>query len=292
MSHFDFYSGSYEGDHRVFLRSFCDALDFMSPEGRQSGFRGFAHRLDLYGPRREFAQFQWGAPHMPDLVHVRFSGWGTDRSAQVFRQLVPHHRVSRVDVADDFAGPGAFQQLRRVATRTARDFGVKRSRIVPGDAADGSTLYLGSRESVVFVRVYEKGKQVMREIGRGAAEVDGALLAADLRGHPIDTWARCEIEVKPKSHAKAELATVEPEQVWGCAEWAARLHRDLSGVSVPRVNVGSVYQADDLTRQTRALVSQYGNTLEQLHAQLGDWACVGKQLGDVLLEVRGTRRGH
>jgi DNA relaxase NicK len=198
-----------------------------------------------------------------------------------------------VDVAEDVCGPGAYGQLQRISARVARDHGLKRSRIVPDNPLSGRTVYLGSRTSTVFVRIYEKGKQVIAGVSSGAATVDAQQLGVDLQGHPLDTWARCEVEVKPKAHARQELVRLAPEQFWGCASWTADLYKDLSGSDVERINVGSVWQADDLTRTVRSMLNQYGRTLERLHADLGSWECVGLQLGDELAQLRSpSARGH
>ena len=153
----------------------------------------------------------------------------------------------------------------------------------------GGTVYVGSRTSPVFVRIYEKGKQVLGEVGAGALTVDAQQLGVDLKGHPIETWARCEIEVKPKAHARSDLAHLPAERFWGCSEWTASLYKNLSGSDVERINVGSVWQADDLSRTVRSMLNQYGRTLERLHSDLGSWECVGLQLGHELQELRNPK---
>lgn len=292
MSHFDWYSGSYRGDHSVIVRAVVANLDAYG-KGVRKGFHGFEKSLRLEADRGLACQVQWGGDLHGDLVHVAFSGWRSGEGAVLLRDVVPEHRVSRVDVAEDVCGPGSYSQLQRLSARVARAHNLKRSRIVPDNPIAGRTVYLGARTSPVFVRIYEKGKQVLGELEKGTLQVDPALLGVDLQGHPIETWARCEIEVKPKAHAREALARYEPEQFWGCSDWSARLYRDLAGVEVPRIRVGSVWQADDLSRTVRSMLKQYGPTLEKLCVQLGSWQCVGLQLGDELQQLRNPKpRGH
>lgn len=285
MSHFDWYSGSYHGDHADFVGAICERLRAGVDGGREKGRHGFAHALRLRGDRGLHALVQWGGELHGDRVHAAFSGSRAGDGAALFRELVPQHRVSRVDVAEDVVGEGALRELQRLSGKVARSHGLKRCRVVPDDAAGGETIYVGSRSSPVFVRIYEKGKQL-----KATGEmVDAAQLAVDLKGHPVDSWVRCEIEVKPKSHAKAAMSHLAAEAFWGTSPWSADLYHGLTGARVERVVVGSVWRPDDYTRTMRALVGQYGRFLEGLHSDLGSWSCVGLQLGDELAKAREAR---
>ena len=289
MSHFDWYSGSYRGDHHLVASAVCSDLGAFLAGPITKGRHGFASAARLQDDRGLSCTVQWGGDLHRDLVHVAFSGWRSGEGAQLLRDVVPEHRVSRVDVAEDVCGPGAYRQLQRLSSRVARAHGLKRSRIVPDNPMSGGTVYVGSRTSPVFVRIYEKGKQVLGEVGAGALTVDAQQLGVDLKGHPIETWARCEIEVKPKAHARSDLAHLPAERFWGCSEWTASLYKNLSGSDVERINVGSVWQADDLSRTVRSMLNQYGRTLERLHSDLGSWECVGLQLGHELQELRNPK---
>ena len=293
MSHFDWYSGSYRGDHRLVATAVCENIGAFLEGPISKGRHGFASKAHLQADRGLSCTIQWGGDLHGDLVHVAFSGWRSGEGASLLRDVVPQHRVSRVDVAEDVCGPGAFSQLQKLSSRIARDHGLKRSRIVPDNPMSGRTVYVGSRTSPVFVRIYEKGKQVLTSHARGATMVDAQQLGVDLKGYPIESWARCEVEVKPKAHARSDLAHLPPERFWGCSEWTSALYRDLSGSDIERINVGSVWQADDLSRTVRSMLKQYGRTLERLHADLGSWECVGLQLGHELSELHNPKpRGH
>ena len=289
MSHFDWYSGSYRGDPRrvgdAVLANMGAELSGPVSKGRH----GFERAARFAGPRGLACTVQWGGHLHGDLVHVAFSGWRAGDGAELLRDVVPEHRVSRVDVAEDLCGPGAYSELQKLSARVARDHGITRSRIVPDNPLSGRTVYVGSRQSPVFVRIYEKGKQVAAAISGGSSKVDAQQLGVDLKGHALQTWARCEIEVKPKAHARSELAHFPPESFWGCAEWTASLYRELRGVDVPRVKVGSVWQADDLSRLVRSMLAQYGRTLERLHHDHGSWCAVGNYLGDELQAIRNPK---
>jgi len=287
VSHFDWYSGSFHGDHAGFVGAVCERAG-ACVESREKGRHGFAHAVRLRADRGFHALVQWGGALHGDRVHAAFSGWRTNEGAELFRELVPWHRLSRVDVAEDLVGDGAMSELRRLSSAIARQHGVKRCRIVPDDEGAGETIYIGSRTSPVFARIYEKGKQLRAD----REHIDAAQLAVDLKGHPLEAWVRCEVEIKPKSQAKdPRLAHLAPDAYWGAAQWSADLFERLGGAHVERIRVGSVWRPDDYTRTVRALVGQYGRFLESLCDDLGSWACVGAQLGDEIAAARARKAG-
>lgn len=253
----------------------------------EKGRHGFAHAVRLRADRGFHALVQWGGEMHGDRVHAAFSGWRAGEGAALFRELVPEHRVSRVDVAEDVVGDDAMAELRRLSWSVARSHGLKRCRIVPDDDGAGETIYLGSRSSPVFARIYEKGKQLQQE--RGNEYIDAAQLASDLKGHPVESWVRCEVEIKPKSHAKAAMGHLAADEYWGASPWTQDLYKRITGAHVERVNVGSVWRPDDYARTMGALLDQYGRFLEGLVDDLGSWSCVGAQIGDELARRRKAR---
>lgn len=281
MSKFDWYSASYRGSHALVVGAVEEKLGGWV-EKAEKGRHGFENALRLRADRGFHAFTQWGGSLHGDLVHVAFSGGRSGEGAQLLRELAPGHRVSRVDVAEDIVGPRALAELSRLSARVARDHGVKRTRILPDNRDEGLTIYLGSRLSPVFGRIYEKGKQLKHS----DLQVDEVALNEELKGYPLESWVRCEIEVKPQSHAKGYVAGLSPEEVWGCSGWSADLFHQLTGIESPRVSVGAIWKADDLTRATAHLVEQYGATLRALRALEGSWPAVGALLGDM---VEGTK---
>lgn len=145
---------------------------------------------------------------------------------------------------------------------------------------------MGSRKSPVFCRIYEKGKQVLA----GREHVEAEQLPADLKGHNLSSWVRCEIEVKPKPRiAREALAGYSPDAVWGVSDWTNELREHLGSPSVERINVGSVWKASATERMWRSLMAQYGAFLEDQASDLGSWECVGLQASHELLELRKVR---
>lgn len=145
----------------------------------------------------------------------------------------------------------------------------------------GRTIYLGSRSSPCFVRIYEKGKQVLSQ----AHSVDLDSLRHEFRGNDLTHWVRCELEVKPKSNARGGLSHLEPDAYWGASRWTADLAQALTGDEYARIRIGSVHRATDAERTMRAMLTQYGRFLHSLRDDLGSWDCVGLQLGDELAKL-------
>jgi hypothetical protein len=96
----------------------------------------------------------------------------------------------------------------------AADHGLQLRKIgSPLDRTAGETVYIGSRSSTLFARIYEKGKA--ESAAYGGVGVDA-----------LEPWVRCELEVKPQKDMKAVAATMEPEAFWGCSDWTARLAQE------------------------------------------------------------------
>ena len=172
------------------------------------------------------------------------------KGAEFVKAVFPDHSCSRVDVALDFMeGPELFPTLCDWLVGYAKNSNPKMSVDYRGDwsnASKGRTLYIGSRQSAVFIRLYEKGFQ---QISQGNADAD-------------PDWIRFETEIKPeKKEGKINLATLTPEQCFG----ASRLLRDfvtmISGDNLEPVTVGKVRKMTDHDRSFNHMCHQYGKVL-------------------------------
>lgn len=218
------------------------------------------------------------------------SGADTPAFVEAVRALWPRHRVTRVDAAYDFKEGEPWDRLLELCEKVAHQLpdGTPRKRpIVTSTVGDwrtegsprGRTFYVGSQQSPVFARLYEKGKQM-----RGAFP--------DQAEKYSPGWVRLELEVKPQKQAKWDYATLSPEEVWGAAKWARQLHGDVFGGELVAAPVTFVRPADD-ARAWTYLLKQYGPLLLRRFdlARAGDpdaslealWAGIGLDLGRALM---------
>jgi hypothetical protein len=152
--------------------------------------------------------------------NVEASGEQAPALADLLRSKGPH-RVTRCDVAVDLYGQGVYRQLEAIGLAIAEQHRLKSQRIHhPLNEHLGSTLYLGSRKSPLFARIYEKGKADAAKYGHQDAD--------------LDPWVRLELEVKPEKEMKALASTLPPEAFWGCGVWTRQLAQEaLSMTSEP-----------------------------------------------------------
>lgn len=211
------------------------------------------------------------------------NAWASGEHTETFQQCVRRqwgsgrHYVTRFDAAEDFEQPGAFDRLQLAALSIADRLRLKVNHA--GDwhrAVDGRTIYIGSKKSDVFVRLYEKGKQLRAVVSKGAEDI-----SAD--------WVRLEAQVRPQKDARLVAASCTPEEAWGFSSWTRTLCAEVLAMDVPRVNM-HVWRESDDDRAFNFMVMQYGAMLRRLKGDLGDWACVGLQIGDAIEEAAKSRR--
>jgi hypothetical protein len=177
----------------------------------------------------------------------------SDRAIQgskFIRECFPDHQVSRADVALDFnEGPDWFNDFSRLLIDMANDAKPKLKLDFRGDwsaGRDGRTLYIGSRKSAVYIRLYEKG---IKEIQHGNVTA------------PRD-WVRFEAEIKPeKLDGKLMLSKMTPEQCFGSSRLLVKCSELVFGAKVEPVTVSKVRKMKDHDRSMAHLASQYGQIL-------------------------------
>lgn len=173
----------------------------------------------------------------------------------------------RADIAVDFDEPGVFDDLTRLLISTSQSHRLKKTCvgdwISPSDPK-GRTLYIGSRQSPVMARLYEKGKTLVDQ-------------RPDL--------ARLEIEIKPKRlAARRQYLTLSARDLAFCCSWSTSLFTSLSGVSYESSALppGTVHRDTDHHRAFTHMVRQYRSTIQrELDILGGDYMMLLKAiLGD------------
>lgn len=190
--------------------------------------------------------------------NIKATGGDAPKLAEVLKQGFPQHRVSRLDSCEDYHSEHAYEYLRQVGLKVAKACRVAVREITKPlpESDDGCTLYLGSPESAISGRIYEKGKQL--GIGR--------------------EWVRAELQVRPQKQVKGAVASLNAEQVWGLAKWSRTLAAELGKTDIQRVEV-QIYQPSDDERAYRHMLKQYGKILGKMLGTHGSWETVGAQIG-------------
>lgn len=196
--------------------------------------------------------------------HLVAKGYVAHDAHAVLRRVFPSHRVSRMDVACDMVGEGLYEQISGVLLDMHRFEGLK-TRTINHDVPEmGRTHYLGSRESVAMIRLYEKGKQERNQ------------------GQPfIEHHVRLELEVKPQKRPdKARWANVSLDDAWGAARWTKRLAEKVLSLDVQRIRRHPPMKRTDeetlqsVLQQHSRLIRRVGEdrVLELLHRMFSEGA--------------------
>lgn len=150
----------------------------------------------------------------------------------------------RADVCLDFVAPARFDDLVNKSVYIAKTHRLKTGTV--GDwiqKKDGRTLYIGSRTSPAFMRLYEKGKQL-------------------INGDP--SLVRLEIECKPKNFEARRHWFSQPAHLfWTYNKWVSDLAERVTGSEVLQSSVycGTVHRDPDHDRALHYMIKQYRNTI-------------------------------
>mgnify|MGYP003376034562 CR=1 FL=1 len=217
--------------------------------------------------------------------------------AEVLREEWPDkHKVTRVDATQDFHEFGSYERLRKVCKTVAKDHKLK----FPQYSDDinpkaGRTQYVGSPKSDYRCRLYEKGYQVIGDIPQvkqGKVRAEDIPTWADSTGQivNVDSWTRIELQVRPRhDDGKILASTLTPDQVWAMSPWTLELAKKALALNLEQVYIRQKRLSDD-EKAFRAMCSQYGNILERLRVDLGDWQSLGLTIGETIKEIRNDEK--
>jgi hypothetical protein len=173
------------------------------------------------------------------------------------------HNTSRVDSKFDLHG--SYDEIVGKAIAIAKRRKVKMSQT--GDwigATSGRTLYLGSRASATYIRIYEKGREDIT--------------------YAKDT-VRVEIEMKPPTPAgKAKASSLSATDCWGATPLSRELYEVLTGSYPAPVRVGrQVKTPSDLEERLMKMTLTYKTLLgDALKSLGGDADALGRVIGSAL----------
>ena len=179
-------------------------------------------------------------------VHVVSSGSASAEIATLLRTVYPDHRVTRADGAIDRVEAGGFDRVSGDLLRFAEAAGLTINQMGDWTRGQARTLYVGSRKSPVFLRVYEKGWKES--------------------GDP--DWYRIEVEVKPKGDARRDVARMSPFELFGTSRWLSDAAPLLGLSDLAHVPVGTLWKLSNEDRARAFLMRQFGQVLSRWRDEL------------------------
>ena len=223
-SRFDWYRGTVLADWKsviAWLTKHCLACIETGP-----GKNGYARRFE--GITVDGDRFTVDADGNNGAApSMTGSGENAPSIASLLRSLQWEHRVTRADSAIDVIGDGMWEELSTLIIGFAHERNLKLSTV--GDwlvesAPAGRTLYVGSRESIAYLRLYEKGKQL---------------------GDHTSTWVRAELEVKPDGSQREKASHATADDLWGYSKWARELAPLIMNGFTPNIVAASRHHSTD-----------------------------------------------
>lgn len=241
---FDYYGCNIPQPHAHVLAHLASQSERLGLVGQEESYgrNGYKRKVEFLTPDglRHLEVAYGGNPG----TYVRGSGCLAAPVAEIVRAWSPDHKVSRFDVCLDVSGQGLFSEMKALALGVAAECGIKTSlRTDPLHPEQGETLYLGSRNSPMFGRIYQKGHE---QDARGNKGQDLNLV-------------RYELEVKPQTRDKAAFSKISPDEAAGYARWSRQLVKALTEMDVTPIQRAKVLQNDFWTVAQHGLYS-YGNS--------------------------------
>lgn len=168
---------------------------------RRSGWRGFEQSSDLCLDDMHVGLLAFGGENQKGWVSVNISGRGCEwvedwQKAEAAIAELPGYETRRVDIALDTYKREVTHETVLEAHRSGlfqtQGRPPKLSQILPEDPRDGRTIYVGNRDQGKFMRGYEKGYELIKDI-RESLEI------THVDGVPVGDLYRLELELKPKN---------------------------------------------------------------------------------------------
>ena len=267
---FDWYSASVPADPQVVLGA-LDGFDDLASFERTRPLHGYQEAWAMRRGPTDLFTVMWGGSHTGGTVFVQGSGLHAPPLAdRLRRNPALAHKVVRADIAQDYDDSTAWSKLVAICLDIADRRGLRIYQAGDWHRGEaGRTLYVGSPQSVVQLRLYEKGKK---------------------EGFRPD-WVRLELCVRPKKREARELlSTALPSDFFGCSSWSVELAERIGVPELERIHAGTVYRQTDDARARAALLAQYGKTLARWADDLGSWSKLGPTIKEELQSAKQKRQ--
>lgn len=273
MMRFDWYAATLPDKIEHVLATLHSGLGGEVKETR--GLHGYTHGFQILGEGGIRAQLLCGGVNIHP--HAWASGQRTDEFVKLVRGHWPgNHNVTRLDSAEDFAGDGTWEKLSSACLGIADELGLKVQHA--GDfhrCLDGRTLYIGSKKSPCFVRLYEKGKQMRSQNPYSVEQI------------PLD-WVRLEAQIRTDKSNRQFASTISPLDAWGFSRTTRSIAKACFDPNIDRIDASRYRKSDD-ERALEHVCAQYGKILERLRLRLGSWAAVGEKIGSEIARIEQKR---
>lgn len=174
-------------------------------------------------------------------------------------------RPSRMDACLDYDEEGLSDTLFDFAKTFAQQHDLKIN--MQGDWHRGRarTLYIGSRSSPVFMRIYEKGHKAIDEGNETASP----------------HWVRIEVECKPDKKRREQFTEFEPSDLFRCG-WVSKFMSSLFFRDLALIPVGYIRTPTTNARQKRWLVNAGRRIMLGWMAEFDSPEAFGRHLATLL----------
>lgn len=260
---FDAFAATIECDQGDMVDYLTYKFDLSESRGCPPRY-GYEQARQIYRGDRILATVYWGS--VAGGTHVRHEG----DLASLLRQYLVEYYTSRkldmyptrIDSRLDLFDEGLFDTMARCLTSYAEENGLKIGQM--GDWVRGRerTLYIGSRQSELMVRLYEKGQREKLD----------------------PNWIRYEVEFKPKKRDQRVASLDLSAQDILNLRWSGDFLNSVGLSNTGITEYPSVYKKSDDENARYHLVKQYGRIIENWQEEVGGWESLGKELEKAICE--------
>jgi phage replication initiation protein len=190
---------------------------------------GWTHAADICLPDEVVAHIDYGGDSQRDWVRFDMSGtgcgWVQNWDHFVTFDQFTDFEVTRLDIAFTTSDPSVVCDSKVVEAFEAGKFRCggrppAMNSIVSSDACAGKTRYIGKRENHKYLRCYEKGWEMMKDLPDFAAFLrkPGVQVCVDTLGHvAVQDLYRVELELKNVDKYIPFLAIAKRDEVFAGA---------------------------------------------------------------------------
>lgn len=252
MSSFDYYQASVDASPEHVIPALHEMFPYSSVDSERAT-NGYERACVIHRGDSKLVRVQWGG-NTGDMTQIRGTGEHAPACASAIRSIWPEHRLQRADVCEDYSEEGVWETMSDYGLYLADQFALKIDQRGDWQRDDkmgkGRTLYIGSRQSLAYLRIYEKGKEKAVRSGGDCTDP-----------HHV----RAEAEIKPQNKVQGfALAKLEPRDYWRCSPWLNQYSTILFRQNMERIRLHTVKKVSNDEMALRFMLKQYGGVMARL----------------------------